>query len=395
MDDLRVVIVESDTALRQTIGKQVSTLGGSVVGEAAEVAGGQRLAAQHRPDVVLLELPEPPDAALGFAGWLRSEHPEAMVIANATVILPELMRRAMRAGVQDLLVRPLDTAHLQQALEHARERKGERERHREEKGHVTAVLGVGGGIGTTTIATNVAVAMAGIEGVGPVVLADMDIFVGNVPCFLDLQPSRTYRDLAGELDLSGPEGLRQFLPRHRSGVSMLAGPQRVEDLDAVTPVELGRAIELCRGAFPQVVVDAGHGFDERTVEVLDRSDAILLVTQLNVASLRNARRATETLTRLGYADEKVKVVANRVVKGGRIALEDGRRSLERPVVFWVPNDYPAAIAAIDTGVPLVAAKRRSRVAASLRAMALSLAGPAADRQPVSGLKRLLGDRGAR
>ncbi len=397
MSELKVLIVESDKALRQLVTNQIEALEGTqVVGEAADTAAGQRLATQHRPDLVLLELPEPPDAALSFAGWLRSEQPDAMVIAASSVIRPELMRRAMRAGAQDLLVRPLDSSQLQQALEHAAERRNERERQREGRGRVVAVSGVGGGIGTTTIAVNLAVAMAGMEELGPVVLADMDLFMGNVPCFLDLAPSRTYRDLQGELDLEGPEGLRQFLPRHETGVYMLAGPQRIEDLDAVTSAELGRVVELCRSAFLQVVVDAGHGFDERTAEVLDRADQILLVMQLNVASLRSARRAAETLNRLGYPDEKVKVVANRVTKSGRIALEDARRSLERPVSFWVPNDYPTAITAIDTGVPLVT-RKGNKTATSLREMARSLTATAGaeEQQQEGGLRRLLGSRGAR
>lgn len=397
MANLKVLIVESDARIRQSIAGQIEALSGAEsVGQAPDASAGQRLAAQHRPDVVILELPEPPDASLGFTEWLRVEQPEAMVIGTATAIRPELMRRAMRAGAQDLLPRPLDAGQLKLVIEHAGQRKAQRVRVNEGKGQVVAVAGVGGGIGTTTIATNVAVTIAGTEGAGPVVLADFDFEMGSVPCFLDIQPARTFRDLQSDLDLAGPEGLRQFLPRHSSGLYVLAGPQRIEDLDAVTTTELIRVLDLCRISFPLVVVDTGHGFDERTVEVFDRADRILLVTQLNVALLRSTRRALDTLNRLGYSDEKVKVVANRMLKGTRISLEDARKSLERPIAFSIPNDYPAAIAAIDSGTPVVLAKRSSRTAASLRAIGRSLLSPeSTNGKPSSGLKRLLGPRGAK
>jgi pilus assembly protein CpaE len=377
MADLRVLIVESDEFLRQNIRNHVEGLSGvEIAGEAGGPAAAQRVAAQHLPDVILLEVSEPPDEALALAERLRIEQPEAMVLVTTANLRPDFIRRAMRAGAQDLLSRPVEPAQLKTALEHAIKRKLERLRTQAERGRVLAVLGVGGGIGTTTIATNLAVEMMRTAEFAPVLLADFDLDMGSVPCFLDLPPVRTYQDLSPELGALDAEGVRQFLPRHRTGVYMLAGPQGLEDLDAVTPHDVGRVLALCRSAFRTVVVDAGHGFDERRIEVLDRADLILLVTQLNVTSLRSARRAAEVLGRLGYTDERMKLVANRVDRSTWVHLEDVRRSLGQPVAFSIANDYPAAIAAIDSGIPLVEGKRSSRAASSLKAMARTLTMPA-------------------
>lgn len=367
--ELTVLVVESDAFLRQSVKNQIEGMGITVVGEASDPLTGQRMAAQLRPDVLLLEMPDPPTEALELAEWVRYKQPDAMVLANTTVVRPEIMRQAMRAGAQDLLTRPIEPGQLKQALELARQRTAERRSTPDGRGKVIAVMGVGGGVGTTTVATNLAVAMARSEGSGPVVLVDFDFEMGSVPCFLDLQPTRTYLDLRAELDQLGTDGLREFLPRHRSGLYMLAGPQRLEDLDSVGSAEVGRALELCGQAFRQVIVDAGHGIDERSAEVLDRAERILLVTQLNVASLRSARRLNEVLNHLGYADEQVQLVANRVTKGARVGVDDVPRSVGRPVTFQVPNDYPSVIAAIDSGVPLVESGRGSRPAASFRAIA--------------------------
>ncbi len=370
--ELKVLVVDADQSIRQSIRNMLQSHGDvEIAGEAEDAAAARRLATERRPDAVLLEIGERAEEAFALAEWLRVEQSDAAVVMTSSAVRPEVMRRAMRAGAQDLIARPVDACQLQQALDHAMQQKALRLRALGARGMVTAVLGVSGGIGTTTIATNLAVGMA--PDFGPVVLVDFDFDMGAVPSFLDLGPERTYLDLRRTSEGLDADGLRQFTPRHRTGVFMLAGPQKLEELDEVTPDDIGKVLNLCRSAFRQVVVDGGHGLDERRIEVLDRADRILLVTQLSVVSLRNARRVIELMGRLGYQDGRIKLVANRVSKSSGVTSEDVERSLGQKLDFQVFNDYPAAIDAIDTGVPMVEGSRKSRAVADLLAMARDLA----------------------
>jgi pilus assembly protein CpaE len=374
MVDLRVLIVDADESVRQSIRTMLQGHNEvEVAGEARDPATARRLATERRPDVVLIEVGEHAEDSFALAEWFHIEQVDAAVVMTSSAIRPEVMRRAMRAGAQDLIARPLDPCQLQQALEHAMQQKAQRLRAQGSRGQVSAVLGVSGGTGTTTIATNLAVAMATAGDLGPIVLVDFDFDMGSVPCFLDLGPERTYLDLRRASEGLDADGLRQFMPRHRTGLYMLAGPQKLEELEEILPEDIGKVLNLCRSAFRQVVVDAGHGLDERRIEILDRADRILLVTQLNVASLRNARRVIELLGRLGYQDGRIKLVANRVSKGDGVTPEDVERSLGQKLDFQVVNDYPSAIDAIDTGVPIVEGKRKSRAAGDLVTMARALA----------------------
>jgi pilus assembly protein CpaE len=276
------------------------------------------------------------------------------------------MRRAMQAGAQDLLPRPLDPGQLAMALRHAHEQKLRRLKMQQKRAEVTVIFGVGGGIGTTTIATNTAVALARSEP-GPVLLADFDMHMSNVACFLDMKPTPTYEDVLKELPKMDVEALRQFLPRHASGLHVLSGPQSIEDLDAIKTTDIAQVVELCSQAFKHVIIDGGHGIDERRTELLDRADRILVVTQLNVAAMHSARRTIETLHRLGY--DKIHIVANRVGRGTQVTLEDVEVGLGLKPAFSIPNDYPTVIGAIDSGVPIVESKRSGRTAASFKAIA--------------------------
>ena len=373
MAELKVLIIESDHFLRQSLRHMVEGLADvEVAGEAGELGSGHRLALHHRPDLIFLEVAEPAEPAFDLAEKIGIELPECMVVAMSAAIRPELMRQGMRAGVEDLVARPADIGQVRSALEHALHKKNQRLQTRENRGRLIAVLGVTGGLGTTTIATNLAVAMARTEGTGPVLLADFDFSMGSVPSFLDLGVEYTMLELRQERSRLEGEALRQLLPRHRSGAYVLAGPSRIEDLDEITHQDVAGVLDLCRGAFKSIVVDAGHGFDERRMEILDAANVILLVTQLNVAALRNARRALEMLDRFGYDTERMKLVASRVGKGAAVSLADAQRSLGQPFAFAVPNDFPASINAIDVGIALVEGKRSSRAAASLLGMAQAL-----------------------
>jgi len=382
--DLKVLIIDADETVRQSIRAMLQGHSeAEVAGEARDAATGRRLATERRPDMIVLELGEHAEDAFALAEWLRVEQPDAAVVMTSAAIRPEIMRRAMRAGAQDLIARPLDPCQLQQALEHALQQKVQRQKALGARGQVNVVLGVSGGVGTTTIATNLAVAMATAGDLGPVALVDFDFDMGSVPCFLDLAPERTYLDLRRATEGLDADGLRQFMPRHRTGLYMLAGPQKLEELEEILPEDIGKVLNLGRSAFRQVVVDAGHGLDERRIELLDRADRILLVTQLNVAALRNARRVLDLLGRLGYQDGRIKLVANRVSKGEGVTPDDVERSLGQKLDFQVVNDYPSAIDAIDTGVPIVEGKRKSRAANDLVAMARTIAASGPVPRPVA------------
>jgi pilus assembly protein CpaE len=374
MANLEILIVESDALLRQSLSGQIEGLTGfSVAGTADDLVAAQRLVTQLRPDVLLLELDGTAGDALELAERVRVEQPHVLVLGTTASVRPELMRQAMRCGIQDLLSRPVEPGHLKTALDHAAALQARRERSQERRGHVTAVIGVSGGVGTTTVATNIAVELARDDDSGSVALADLDLVSGSVPCFLDLRPERTFQDLLAESDRLDGEQLRQMLPRHRSGLYMLAGPQSIEDLDAVSQDDVRRAIELCRSAFRRVVVDGGHGLDERRFEMLERVDEVLLVLQPSVAALHRARRTLETLARLGFPAEQIRLVLNRVERGADVGPKEVREGLGRPVTYMIPSDYRTVIAAIDNGQPLIEAKRSNRLTDSLRAIATDLA----------------------
>jgi pilus assembly protein CpaE len=277
------------------------------------------------------------------------------------------MRRAMRAGICDLVAHPLDRQELETALGRARDVQHERRDAQLLLGRTVAFFGAGGGLGTTTLAVNTGVLIAR-RSESRVLLADFDLEGGDLPIFLDLDdPATTFTDLLA--DTPGGASLPGQIATHRSGLHALPGPRGIEELEAVTRDDVTRAVGLCRSAFATTVIDAGHALTDASIAVLDHSDHIYLVTQLTLPNLQSAARRLDLLGRLGYPEERCSIVLNRKDKRAQIDRAAAEQMLGRPIEFEIGSDYRAALAAIEAGVPLVEERRGRRLQRMIEAIA--------------------------
>jgi len=357
---MRVLLIESQEMNQETMRGLVAELDYvELVGWSASPTKGLFLVPREQPDLVVLELADDPEPALEVAGRLSAAFPAVQILGSSTELTANLMRRAMRAGIRDLVERPFDLADLGRALRQARELQLERLDGQFEIAEMIAFLGAGGGLGTTTLAVNTAVLLARQQE-ARVLLADLDLGGGDVPAFLNLDdPAMNFVDLlAHAQEHSSLPGL---LATHRSGLHAVAGPDRLEDLESVQADELHHLAGLCRSAFRYIVVDAGHQINETSLSLLDRVDQIHLVTQLSLPSLQGAARRLDLFARLGYPDDRCAVILNRVHKHAHISVAEAERMLGRPIDFQIGSDYKVVQAAIDSGVPLVEERRGRRL----------------------------------
>jgi pilus assembly protein CpaE len=157
-------------------------------------------------------------------------------------------------------------------------------------------------------------------------------------------------------------------------------PAKPEDADTISPDQVGQVLSHLRQMFKYVVVDATHSFEDRTIEVLDVSDIILLVVLLDLPNIRNVQRCLDIFNRLpGYSEEKVRLVINRYMPDLQIGIPQVERTLKSNVYWKIPNDYGSVINSINSGTPLVSVDGVSPVSASVRDLARDIAGlPAAE-----------------
>lgn len=372
----------------------------AAVGALVEAHGAFTLAPQGGAPAGLVLLELGPDADGGFARMARLQDAPGVteVFLAAPARDPECILRAMRAGVDEFLPWPVQPQDLRAALDRylARRGAGQNPRPQAPRGRIIHVLGPKGGTGATTVAVNTAVEAARLGGPGSTALLDARPTMGEAPLFLDLDCPTTWAEAGRNLARLDATFMESLMVRHASGLDVLAAPLSLEDAGAAGP-EAARAVAgLLRRMYPTVVVDGGPFLDEVALALLAEADEIVMVLVLSLPCLAGVRRMLDAFRGLDPALEgRVRLVVNRHLSRAEIGVAEAEELLGRPVAWKIPNDYEAAMAAVNQGRPLAEAAPRSQAARALAALAADLApaAPARCPAPAGLLGRLLGRPG--
>jgi pilus assembly protein CpaE len=381
-DEVGVLIVDGDERSRSSIKSHLAGIPtAAVLGEAPDVQAGLKLVKQLKPALVIMQL-HPVEDALSATEKIKTEHPQVTVYLTGSDPGADVILRAMRAGASEFLSRPVSGADLGAAMKKMSTRIQQESAAARQSGEIVTVFSNKGGVGTTTIATNLAISLAK-ETEEPVVIADLDLQLGDVTMFLNMKPRYTIIDVVARGPGLDPSSVHSSLAKHGSGIYVLGEPAKPEDADNISADQVGQVLSHLRQMFKYVVVDATHSFEDRTIEVLDVSDVILLVVLLDLPNIRNVQRCLDIFNRLpGYSEGKVKLVVNRYMPDLQIGVPQVERTLKHDVYWRIPNDYGSVINSINSGTPLVTVDGVSPVAASIRDLARDIAGlPAAEPEP--------------
>jgi len=366
---INVVVVDRDGNSRESIKASLTQMGVRVSGESENLASGVGLIKGLCPDILVLELPSRPEPTLELIHRLKNDLPEMGIILTSQDASPDLILRSMRVGAQEFLARPLNIPELAEAV---RRLAGRAQSARTERtpGKIIAVFSNKGGVGVTSLATNLAVSFAKNAKMSTA-LVDLNMQMAEVGLHLDITPTYTIADAlgTGNLDESRLKGL---LTEHGSGVQLLSTPEDPVEGEMISPGLLLEVFILLRGMFDVVIVDAGHAFDSRVLEVLGLADTILVVAGLDVPTVRNTRRCLTLFAQLGFTQDKVRLVLNRDTKKSKVTLEDLEETAGCPVFWQLPSDYKSLIDAIDSGVPAILQNPKSKIAKSIEDLTYEL-----------------------
>ncbi len=298
---------------------------------------------------------------------------------------------AMRAGVREFFPADAPEDDIRMALWRFKERRDKRLAERqgqgasERRGRIVNVFGAKGGVGTTTLAVNLAAAFLSMKDGAMVSLMDMNLPFGEVQLFLDLHPRYHWGEIIGNIGRLDATYLMSIVSRHASGLYLLPPPSRLEDLQMASPENIAVLLECMRSLFDTVVIDLGMYLDEITLKVMDISDAILLVGVQNLPCLANVRRFMESIRGVeGALSDKLKVVVNRHLPDSDLSVEDMEKALGVKVFRRIPNDYKTTLSAINQGKTLLEIAPRAEVTRAIGELARAL-GPAGEGRKARGL----------
>jgi pilus assembly protein CpaE len=366
---LNCAIVDADATNRQELTTFLGQFGVNVVAQAAATDSLiPLLGRQDAPQLVIINLDPNPPETLRKVGTLPRQFAGISFFVMSQVMDANLLMEAMHLGVREFIPLPIPEAKFAAAVERVAQVHGMGKRAR-----VISFVPTIGGCGSTTVACNVAAALAKTA---KTVLVDLDLMRGGVANYFDVRPRYTISDVMETADKVDKQLLDNALTVHQgSGLSILARPDLPEDTARVNQPGLHRLLGLLSRVFDYVVVDSMMSISPLYNTVLQASDVNVVVMQLNVPSAKNAERFVGALRRMGCESAKIKLVANRYVKKGwDIEPDEVERALGLSLAWMIPNDFKNAIAAINFGEPVVLRSPKSEMSQSIAGLAAMLNG---------------------
>lgn len=374
-----IVTIDPDLGSRAETKRAIQLAHFSVVGEAGYGVEAVTVAQERTPDMFLVSVEEPVALALQTIESLADACPGAPTVVYSSLSDAQSVRRAMVAGARDYIIKPLKPEDLSRAVYGVLEQE-ERKRLRADgqttdgaaRGTVVTVFGAKGGIGKTTISTNLATTLAKITGAS-VCLLDMDTRFGDVAIMMDVAVEASIADVAKKIDDIDRDKIRDYLVKHHSGVAILPAPLHPTEWRNMTPQHIEKIVELLAQTHDYVVIDTPGTFNELIATTLELANLILLITSMDIASIKDTALALEMLRAAGVSEDKVKLTINHSTAANSLREEDVSRVLEYDVFWRIPHDLSVS-SSTQLGQPIVIAKPYARVSRSIIDLAHSLTG---------------------
>lgn len=300
---------------------------------------------------------------------ISSDCPGCKILAVSENPTVNFIIEVMRLGAKEVISSPIIKSELFDVFARVQEQLNS-EFQKINKCRMITVFSNKGGIGKTSVATNLALELAKTTKEN-VALIDLNFQLGDITTFLDLKPSFNISYMLKNLNKINKDFLLNTLEKYKNtSLYVLADPPYFKQADDISAKQVARLFDILKESFSYIVVDTDASFGDKTITALDNADLLFLVTCINLPALRNCQRCLDLFDKLGYDKDKVQVLVNRFMENDEITAEDAEQVLSKPIYWKIPNNYFTMMAAINKGVPVSEINPASNVAQSYKELAI-------------------------
>lgn len=324
----------------------------------------------YTPSIILLDLSK---LAIDEADAIMSK------LERVSVTLPiiglfennqkEMAYEFIKKGLQGVLDLPLKPNELNQTLyRHQKHAPKSSDRHAQ----IFTFFSFKGGVGNTFVTLNAAIKMAKMTK-KKVLLWDMDLQAGDIPFYLDYKPDYTIADILENIDLMDESYLNGVLMPHETGISMLACPDRIEDVDKLSAAKMEKILGMLSQNYDYIFIDGGYRLTDALIPLIDLSTYLFITTTLELIALRSAARCLDILERIQVPAERIKIIINRYLsKKESIKIEQAKEILKLNFAQLIGNDYNIATQSVNLGKPVCEIAKKSALDKHFEALVIKL-----------------------
>ena len=319
------------------------------------------------PDVVLVEM----NGESQVPEWLANlpqEMPQTQVLVCSYSREPDFLIRAMQVGIREFLPLPLTQGDLEGALSRVRLARKQLMPVDNRQGRIIVVTGHKGGAGSTTVAVNLAQALAESTP-GRLALIDLGRPFPDVGTFLDQESKYSIADLIQNIATLDKSFMQRIMQPYGARLSILHGASDFKEQDSIELESLERIFALLRNMYDFIVIDLSHWLDELFLKVMTEADMVLMLTGLTVPDLRNLKKLWPYTMEWHQDKRKIKIVVNRYDSSCDLQLGDLGNILQHPAFATLPSDYQAMMQSLNQGTPLMGAAPRSKLWRGIKELA--------------------------
>jgi pilus assembly protein CpaE len=319
------------------------------------------------PDVVLVEM----NGEKRVPEWLENlpqEMPQTQVLVCSYNREPDFLIRAMQVGIREFLPLPLTQSDLEAALNRVQMSRKQLMPVSNQEGKIIVVTSHKGGAGSTTMAVNLAQALAEMS-TGQVALIDLGRPFPDVATFLDQESSYSIVDLVQNIATLDKSFVQRIMQPYSPRLSILHGASDFRDQDSIELESLEKIFAILRGMYEFIVIDLSHWLDELFLSVLNESDMVLMMTGLTVPDLRNLKKLWPHTMEWNHDKRKIKIVVNRYESNSDLQLRDLESILQHPAYATLTSDYKSMMQCLNQGTSLEGAAPRSKLWSDVKELA--------------------------
>lgn len=320
---------------------------------------------QSLPDIVFIGAALPIETSMQIARRTEETYPTIDLILVSEIPL-DVVVEAMRTGFRDVMPADAPDDQLREAIRRAELHRvrldapisaaASQVRQSPDESRIVTVISPKGGVGKTSIATNMAIGLAETNA-SDVVLVDLDLQFGDVASTLDLTPDHTIEEALSPSAASDNLIVKTMLTVHSAGFHVLCGAESPAANDEVTGPQIVRLLDQLATQFRYIIVDTAGGLTEPTLAALEATDDVVIVSTMDVACVRGVRKAVELLNQIGLLPASRVLTLNLASNQSGLRVKDVEAAVGLPVDIVIARSNEVQLAA-NHGVPLMLNKKK-------------------------------------